>query len=245
MSNKTLRINKYLSQMGIASRRKADLLVEKGRVSVNGQVVKQLGLKIDPAVDLVSIDDEPVNRKSPKKTYYMLYKPRNVMTTLSDPEKRPCVGDILPQLQAHVFPVGRLDFDAEGLLLLTNQGDLAHQMLHPKFHVTKTYLVKIKGHPSPETIQKIKRGIKLEDGFIKPEFVKVDKILKENAWVKITISQGRKHLVKRIWQRFDHPVIRLIRTAFGPLQIKSMKPGQIRKLTKDEIELIESLGAQH
>ncbi|MEZ4820284.1 MAG: pseudouridine synthase [Bdellovibrionota bacterium] len=199
-------------------------------------------MQVDPLSDEVTLDDVPVGKPGKKKHYYALYKPQNVVTTLSDPEKRPCIGDLVKLMDTHVFPIGRLDFDAEGLLLLTNDGEASNKLMHPRYHVDKTYRVKVKGHPSKETVDKLKRGIKLEDGFVKPSSVKVEKMLKENAWVQMTIAEGKNHLVKRIWLRLKHPVIRLIRTDFGPIRIKDMKPGDLRKLSKVEIEAIQKVG---
>ncbi|MCB0271472.1 MAG: rRNA pseudouridine synthase [Bdellovibrionales bacterium] len=241
--SKTLRINKYLAQLGIASRRKADELLAQGRVSINGEVIKQHGVQVDIDQDEVEVDGVVVGKPNRKKHYYALYKPKNVVTTISDPEKRPCVGDLIKTFDTHVFPVGRLDFDAEGLLLLTNDGEASNRMLHPTYHVEKTYRVKVKGVPSKETMAKLAKGIKLDDGFIKPSFVKLEKILKENSWITMTITEGRKHLVKRIWLRLDHPVIRLVRTEFGPIKLLDLKPGEVRKLTPKEIQKIQSIGA--
>src|SRR5690606_2643139 len=136
-----------------------------------------LGFKLESLDQTIEVDGIPIDKPSKKKHYYALYKPKNVVTTLSDPEKRPCIGDLVSLMDTHVFPVGRLDYDAEGLLLLTNDGELSNALLHPKFHVEKTYRVKVKGRPSPETMAKIKKGIKLEDGFAKPTMVKVEQHL--------------------------------------------------------------------
>lgn len=237
-----MRLNKYLAQLGIASRRKADELIAQGRVSINGKQVRQLGVQVHPEQDEVAVDDVPVGKPGKKKHYYALYKPKNVVTTLSDPEKRPCIGDLVELMDTHVFPVGRLDFDAEGLLLLTNDGNISNKLLHPKYHVNKLYRVKVKGHPNKETIGKLRRGVKLEDGFVKPSEVKTEKKLKENAWVQITVGEGKNHLVKRIFMRVNHPVIRLIRTEFGPIKLGDMKPGDLRRLTKQEIQQIQKVG---
>lgn len=244
--SKTIRINKYLAQLGVASRRKADELIAQRRVEINGKTVTEMGTQVDPLTQTVSVDGVDVGKpKKGKKHYYALYKPKNVITTLSDPEKRPSVGDMVATLDTHVFPVGRLDFDAEGLLLLTNDGDVAHALMHPSFDVVKTYRVKVKGVPSIETMALLKKGVTLEDGFIKPTSVKIEKALSQNAWIIIKVKEGRKHLVKRIFFRVSHPVIRLIRTDFGPIRLKPLKSGQIRKLNGQEIQALQAIGDSH
>ena len=233
-----IRLNKYLARTGIASRRKADELIRQGRVSIDGQVISELGYTLQTKPRSVEVDEVSVDLAAKKRDYYAFYKPKNVVTTMSDPEGRPCVGDYIKQLDKHLFPVGRLDFDAEGLLILTNDGDLAHRLSHPRFEVEKLYQVKIKGKPSPATIEKLKRGVKLEDGFIKPTYVKVVKSLKENTWVDIKVTEGRNHLIKRIWQRLDHFVLKLVRTEFAGITTKNLVPGQTRKLQPGEIQKI-------
>lgn len=235
------RLNKYLAQAGVASRRKADLLITQGRVTIGGKVIKELGhvLQAKP-VDL-EVDGSPIEPVSGKKEYFAFYKPKNVVTTMSDPEGRPCVGDFIEKMDKHLFPIGRLDFDAEGLLILTNDGDMAHKLSHPSFGIEKKYEVKVKGKPSPETIDKLRRGVKLEDGFVKPTFVKVTKVSKQNSWVDIKVTEGRNHLIKRIWLRLDHPVIKLIRSEFADIRLRDMKPGQIKKLLPHDISHLRDL----
>lgn len=231
-----IRLNKYLAQLGIASRRKADEMITQGRVSIDGETVRTLGVKVDPSSQEIAVDHVPVDKPPSRKDFWAFYKPKNVVTTLKDPEKRPCVGDWVDQMKTHVFPVGRLDFDAEGLLLLTNDGELSNRLLHPRYHVVKTYRIKVKGHPDNLILKKLRSGVKLEDGFIKPKTVKIEKQLKENSWMIIQVTEGRKHLVKRMCLRIGHPVIRLIRVGFGPLTVQDLKPGQMRKLTPQEIK---------
>lgn len=236
-----IRLNKYLAQAGVASRRKADDLIKQGRVTIDGKVIKELGFTLKEKPKSVEVDEASIMGASGKKEYYAFYKPKNVITTMDDPEGRPCVGDYIRKMDRRLFPVGRLDFDAEGLLLLTNDGELAHQLSHPKFEVEKTYQVKVKGKPTTETIEKLKRGLKLEDGFIKPTYVKVIKSLKQNTWIDIRITEGRNHLIKRIWQRLDHYVLKLVRSEFAGLSIKTMMPGEIRKLQTQEIQKLSKL----
>lgn len=234
------RLNKYLAQAGVASRRKADLLITQGRVSIGGKTITELGHVLQKKPVDLEVDGSPIEPVSSKKEYYAFYKPKNVVTTMSDPEDRPCVGDFIQRMDKHLFPIGRLDFDAEGILILTNDGDLAHKLSHPSFGIEKKYEVKVKGKPSPATIDKLRRGVKLEDGFVKPTFVKVTKVAKENSWVDIKVTEGRNHLIKRIWLRLDHPVIKLVRSEFAGIRLRDMKPGQIKKLLpKDFSHLLD------
>lgn len=236
-----IRLNKYLAQAGVASRRKADEMIKTGRVTIDGKVVKELGFVLQEKPKSLEVDAEPIQPASKKREYYAFYKPKNVVTTMNDPEGRPCVGEFIRKMDRKLFPVGRLDFDAEGLLILTNDGDLAHKLSHPKFEIKKTYQVKVKGKPSIETIDKLKRGIKLTDGFIKPTYVKVIKSLKLNSWIDITVTEGRNHLIKRIWQRFDHSVLKLVRSEFAGITIRNLAPGQIRRLQESDVKKLQSL----
>lgn len=234
-----VRLNKYLAQAGIASRRKADELITQGRISIDGKTITELGLVLQKKPVRLEVDGTPVDSVSGKKHYYIFYKPKNVVTTMSDPEQRPCVGDFIRKMDQRLFPIGRLDFDAEGILILTNDGDLAHKLSHPSFGIEKKYEVKIKGKPSHETLEKLKRGLKLEDGFVKPTFVKIVKTMKENTWVDIRVTEGRNHLIKRIWLRLKHPVIKLVRSEFAGIKAKGIRPGEIKKLgSKDLLHLL-------
>jgi 23S rRNA pseudouridine2605 synthase len=229
------RLNKYLAQAGIASRRKADEMITQGRVSIGGKTIRELGLVLQEKPKDLEVDGSPVEPVSSKKQYFAFYKPKNVVTTMSDPEDRPCVGDFIRKMDIHLFPIGRLDFDAEGILILTNDGELAHKLSHPSFGIEKKYEVKVKGKPSGETIEKLKRGLKLEDGFVKPTFVKVVKLMKENSWIDIRVTEGRNHLIKRIWLRLKHPVIKLVRSEFAGIKARDLKPGQIKKLQPKDL----------
>lgn len=235
------RLNKYLAQAGIASRRKADEMIAQGRVSIEGKVIRELGHVLQKKPVGLEVDGAPVDSVSGKKHYYAFYKPKNVVTTMSDPEDRPCVGDFIRRMDTRLFPIGRLDFDAEGILILTNDGDLAHRLSHPSFNIEKKYEVKVKGKPSPETLDKLKRGLKLEDGFVKPTFVKVVKSMKENSWIEVRVTEGRNHLIKRIWLRLKHPVIKLLRSEFAGIKLKDMRPGEIKKLLPKDISHLQDL----
>jgi 23S rRNA pseudouridine2605 synthase len=236
-----IRLNRYIAQAGLASRRKADEMIKQGRVTIDGKQITELGHVLKEKPVNMEVDGSPIVGTSTKKNYFIFYKPKNVITTMSDPEGRPCVGDYINKMDQHLFPVGRLDFDAEGLLLLTNDGDLAHKLSHPSFGIEKTYQVKVKGKPSDETIAKLKKGVKLEDGFVRPSHVKIVRVMKQNSWVDVTVTEGRNHLIKRIWLRLNHPVIKLTRYRFAGLSLKDMRPGQIKKLQTKDIQSLQKL----
>lgn len=241
---KTIRLNRYLAKQGVASRRKADNLIVAGRVEVQGKIIRELGFKISKNERDVCVDGVPLDPPSNKNFYFALNKPKNVVTTLSDPEGRPTVADFLPSTDTRIFPVGRLDFDAEGILLMTNDGDLAHKLTHPKFEVKKTYSVKVKGKPTHETLTKLRKGLRLEDGFAKPLFVELERTTQNHSWIKVTINEGRNHLIKRMWLRVGHPVIKLIRKEFAGITAKNLRFGEIRPLSKREIAHLLALNHQ-
>ena len=228
------RIQKYLSHAGISSRREAEKLIQEGRVVVNGKRVETLGMKIDPEKDKVKVDNKLVSLT--RKIYILLHKPKRYITSLHDPQGRPVVMDLLPELGAIVFPVGRLDYDAEGLILLTNDGDLAQKLQHPKYRIPRTYLVKVKGIPDLKDLIPLTKGIKLEDGFTLPARIRKLKEGENNSWVEITVREGRNHLIKRMFARIGFPVLKLIRTGFDGLKLIDLSPGQFRYLTNVEIE---------
>ncbi|MCB0327671.1 MAG: rRNA pseudouridine synthase [Bdellovibrionales bacterium] len=239
MSEKTIRLNRFLSLQGVCSRRKADQMIAEGRISVNGSTIRELGHKIEVKSGLsIEVDGVPIDIVIGKRHYYAFYKPKNVITTLRDPENRPCVGDYLDQFDIRLFPIGRLDFDAEGLLIVTNDGDLSHKLAHPKFKVKKTYSAKVKGKFPFPLAKKIAEGLHLEDGWVKPIHVSVEKTLKENTWVKIVLTEGRNHIVKNIFQHVGHPVLKLIRTEFAGIKLDKLQAGQFRELSSKELSSI-------
>ena len=221
--------------MGVASRRKADALIAAARVSIDGKVVTALGTKADPRKQEIAVDGVPLDRPSKRHTYYLLNKPRGVVTTLSDPEGRPTVRDLVPARE-RIFPVGRLDYDSEGALLLTTDGDLAHRLMHPRYQVQKTYLVKVKGKPTHETLKRIRNGIRLPDGFAKPVELVAERETKEHSWFRVTVAEGRNHLIKRLWLVVHHPVIKLIRTNFAGLTVSELRIGESRMLRPAEVQ---------
>jgi len=231
------RLQKILSEMGIASRRKAEELILEGRITVNGQIAV-LGTKADPGKDHIKLDGKLLLRPEPK-VYIMFHKPKSVVTTLHDPEGRPTVKDFLKKVKYRVFPVGRLDYDSEGLLLLTNDGDFAQSLLHPSKKVFKTYLVKVKGEPDEVKIGKLRKGIKLIEGVTAPAKIKKLRETENNTWFEMSIYEGRKRQIRRMFQEIKHPVLKLKRIKIGGLSLGDLEPGAYRFLTADETEKVK------
>ncbi len=250
------RLQKILAQSGIASRRAAEKYITEGRVRVNGEVVSELGAKADPQSDTIEVEGYGVVTAEPL-VYLALHKPIHVVTTLKDPEKRQTVIDVIEMSRAtgrksfegnmpRVFPVGRLDFDAEGLLVLTNDGALSNDLLHPRYHVPKTYVVKVKGRPEQRALDRLRRGVRLreEDGTTSrptaPAEVNVVRESPANTWLEVVIHEGRHHQVKRMFEAIGTQVIRLIRTEFGGIEMGDLDVGHWRFLTEGEVELLRA-----
>ncbi len=231
-------MQKILAEMGIASRRRAEEMIAEGRLRVNGKVAV-LGTKADPGRDHIKLDGKLLTGRAENKVYYMMNKPVNVMTTLEDPQGRPTVGDFMARIKMRVYPVGRLDFDSEGLLLLTNDGVLTHAILHPSKKIPKTYKVKIKGLLDDKDIARLRGGMHLADGKTAPAKVRKLRKLKENSWVEMTITEGRKRQVRRMFDHVGHSVLKLIRVKVGRVDLGPLPPGEIRSLTPDEIESLK------
>jgi 23S rRNA pseudouridine2605 synthase len=233
------RLQKALARAGVASRRAAEAMIVQGRVRVNDKVVTALGTKIDPGKDDVRVDGRRVPVTSPEKqehVYFLLNKPAGFLTTTKDDRGRKTVMDlVVGASQARIYPVGRLDFDAEGALLLTNDGELANLLTHPRYHVPKTYMAKVKGSPPEEKLDKLRKGIYLEDGPTKPAHVEIVEKAKVNTWVEITVTEGRNRLIKRMFWRIQHPVLKLVRTRFGALDTGGLRIGEYRELSKKEL----------
>lgn len=234
------RLQKALARAGVASRRAAEAMIVAGRVRVNEKVVTELGTKIDPGKDDVRVDGRKIPVTSPEqqeRVYFVLNKPPGFLTTTKDDRGRKTVMDlVVGASQARIYPVGRLDFDAEGVLLLTNDGELANLLTHPRYHVPKTYLAKVKGVPSEAKLDKLRRGIYLEDGPTKPAHVEVEEKMKANTWVEITVTEGRNRLIKRMFWRIQHPVLKLVRTKFGALDRDGLRLGEYRELSRKELQ---------
>jgi len=229
------RLQKILSKTGHASRRHAEKLIMEGRVKVNGVVVKNLGFKSDPRKDHIRVDGKPIGTFEPK-VYLVLNKPRGCVTTLDDPLGRPTIRDFLHGKKKRIYPIGRLDFDSEGLLILTNDGELHHRLTHPRYGIPRTYLVKVKGIPDVGAMRRIRAGIVLEDGVTLPAKVRIVTSLKRNSWMRLTVYEGRNRLIKKMCDAISHPVTRLRRIRYGPLTLGDLKLGKYRYLTSKEID---------
>ena len=234
------RLQKIIAHAGVASRREAERLIVLGQVAVNGTIVTKLGTKVDPARDIITVNGSVINT-SPEKLYVMLNKPAGYVSTVKDPEKRPIVMDLLDRVGSRVYPVGRLDYDAEGLLLLTNDGELAHKLQHPRYRISRTYEVKVKGSPPNGKLSLLRKGIQLEDGMTLPAKAAFLKKTLNNTWITVTLFEGRNRQVKRMCAAIDHPVMKIKRIRFGSLYLSSLALGRYRKLTKDEVKSLYSL----
>ncbi|MDN5761945.1 MAG: rRNA pseudouridine synthase [Microlunatus sp.] len=244
-----VRLQKVLAAAGLASRRAAEVLIEQGRVEVNGRLVLEQGLRVDPASDVIRVDGSRI--PPPRRHVYLaLNKPRGYVSTLDDPEGRRNLTDLLAQSKNRVaqrerlFHVGRLDTDTEGLLLVTNDGELGHKLAHPSFEVPKVYLAEVEGVVSPATLKRLRKGIKLDDGWVTPDAVKLVSTAADRSLVRLTLREGRNRIVRRTMDAVGHPVRRLSRTAIGPIRLGSLPLGQTRELTREELgallDLVES-----
>jgi len=239
-SSESVRLQKFLARAGVASRRQAEGLISAGRVRVNGETVTTLGVKVDPASDTVEVDGRRVQAARP--VWIALYKPRGHVSARRDPQGRPTIYDLLPGEYRTLFHVGRLDYDSEGLLLLTNEGDVAHRLLHPRYRVDRVYDVHVKGRLEQATLRRLRAGIELDDG---PARVHSAKLLKEPApeesAARVTMREGRKREVRRIFEAVGHPVLRLVRRRYGPISLGRLRPGQWRRLSPDELAALPRL----
>jgi 23S rRNA pseudouridine2605 synthase len=231
-----IRLQKVLAQAGLGSRRVCEDLIDARRVRVNGDVAV-LGRRVDPEVDVVEVDGAQIGVKA-GLVHYLLNKPAGFITTASDPQGRPTVVDLVPS-DPRVFPVGRLDADSEGLLLLTNDGDLTHRLTHPSYGVDKEYLVEVEGEPHRGALSRLREGVELDDGRTAPAKV----ALLDGRLLRITIHEGRNRQVRRMCDAVGFPVLRLVRTRIGPLTDRTLKPGAWRALTQDEVRSLERAAA--
>jgi pseudouridine synthase len=233
------RLNRFLAAAGIASRRRCDDLIREGRVSVNGAPVTELGVRIDPDADRVTLDGAPVRAEEGSRTL-VLYKPREVLVASSDARGRRTVVDLLADVPVRVFPVGRLDYRSEGLLVLTNDGDLAYRLAHPHFKVAKLYHVEVEGKVSAAEVKALAAGVMLEDGPTQPARVTVLARRKRTTLLEIELREGRKRQIRRMLALFGHRVTRLLRVKFGPLEIGDLGVGCWRDVLPEEIEALRS-----
>ena len=234
------RLQKILARAGLASRREAERWILEGRVTVNGTVVRKLGTQADAAKDAIKVDGKRV-KTALTPAYYALHKPPGIITTIRDPEKRPDLSQITARLgeKQRLFPVGRLDFNSSGLLLLTNNGELAQRLTHPRFGVKKVYRVKLSECPDEEDLALVRKGIRLEDGMTAPARIKVLEKLKKNAWVEIEIHEGRNRQVRRMFAALGYFVEKLIRIRVGPVSLSALAPGELRPLSQIEIKALK------
>jgi 23S rRNA pseudouridine2605 synthase len=233
------RLQKYLARSGVASRRASEELIAAGRVTVNGVCVTTAGHKVDPARDEVRIDG--VHVSPPLAHWYvLLHKPAGVVTTMDDPQGRPTVARFVPEEAPRLFPVGRLDRDTTGLLLLTDDGELAHQLMHPRYHVPKTYRAEVDGVPDDADLARLREGIDLDDGRTAPAAASLLETRGTTAVVSLTLSEGKKRQVRRMLSAIGHPTFALSRIAYGPLTLEGLAEGETRSLTADEVEQLRA-----
>lgn len=233
-----IRLQKYLARSGVASRRASEVLIAEGRVKVNGRVVTEMGTKVVPSVDEVRLDDAVVSLHTDHTTL-MLHKPAGYLTSMRDPRGRPCVAELVPcDRYPGLFPVGRLDFDTTGLLLFSTDGQLGNALLHPSHQVNKTYEAWVEGCPSEKSLQRLRQGLQLDDGPTQPAHVERVACRQNETLVRLTIHEGRKRQVKRMMAAVGHPVVRLHRKRFGPLELGDLPCGQYRELTQSEVEAL-------
>ncbi|MFL5343123.1 MAG: pseudouridine synthase [Gemmataceae bacterium] len=227
------RLNKLLAHAGVGSRRHCDELIAAGRVAVDGRRVRELGIRVDPATQQIFVDDVAV--KIERQVYWLVNKPRGYLCTNHDPGGRPRAVDLIPHVEQRVYTVGRLDEGSEGLLLMTNDGDLANRLMHPRFGVEKTYQVQVAGFPTREQMQTLLRGVFLSEGKVRPKVVKRLKTQGDSTWLKIVLSEGKNREIRRMLAKLGHKVMRLKRVAIGPIEIGTLAKGKARKLSLPEI----------
>ncbi len=233
-----IRLNKFLAQADVASRREVDKMIAEGRIKVNGQVIQMLGYKIDDEKDRVEVEGKRVEREE-GMIYLMINKPPGYLVTFKDHFQRPTIQKLLPPLKRRVFPVGRLDYDSSGLLLLMNDGELAYRLTHPRFKVPKVYSVKVKGEPDPSELTRLEKGIYLDGKKTAPAKIAQVRGDPKKSLLKIEIYEGRKREVKRMFQAIGHKVLQLQRINFGGLRLGSLKTGKWRFLTRKEIDSLK------
>jgi 23S rRNA pseudouridine2605 synthase len=234
------RLQKVIAHAGVASRRKAEELMAEGRVKVNGKTIKELGVKVSPS-DRIEVDGIPLEREEP--VYFLLYKPRGVISAVSDDKGRKVVTDFFEGIKQRIYPVGRLDYDTSGILILTNDGEFANLLMHPSNEIEKVYVAKLKGIPSKEKMKSLQRGIVLEDGKTAPaktKLLSMDK-KKQTAIVEISIHEGRNRQVRRMFEAIGHPVLKLKRERYGFLTLQGLSAGDARELTAHEVKQLRTL----
>lgn len=235
------RLQKFLAEAGIASRRKAEELITAGKIKVNGKVITELGTKIDPQKDEVLYQDKKVSKKEVEMVYIMLHKPEGYVTTAKEQFGRPGVMDLVRDVKERIFPVGRLDYDTSGLLLLTNDGDLTYKLTHPKHDVEKTYIAKVYGTPDDMDLQKFRRGVFIDGRRTKPAKIQILEKGDRQSVVEIVIHEGRNRQVRKMCEAIKHPVAQLKRVATGELNMGDLPKGKYRRLTPKEVKYLKGL----
>jgi 23S rRNA pseudouridine2605 synthase len=233
------RLNKFLAHAGVASRRQCDALIAAGRVMIDGAVVRDLGTQIDPDKQHVAVDHQPIHAE--RLVYWLVNKPRGYLCTNYDPAGRPLAIQLVPQVSQRVYTVGRLDEDSEGLLLLTNDGDLANQLMHPRFGIEKTYLVQVAGDPTPEDLKKLLQGVWISEGRVRARRIKREKKQGASTWLRIVLNEGKNREIRRMLARLGHKVLRLRRIAIGPVQLGSLIAGKARRLSLPELSALQEV----
>ena len=236
------RLQKIIAHAGFASRREAETMIREGRVTVNGRVVTELGSRANAARDHIKVDGKLITRAEPHR-YILLYKPKEVMTTVEDPQGRKTVIDLVRGVRERIYPVGRLDFHSEGLIVLTNDGDLAFKVSHPRHGSVKTYHVKVRGVPEPRMVEKLQRGITIDGKRTLPCEIEQMKttgrnVDEGNSWYEVKLREGRTQQIRKMFQAVGHPVTKLRRVAIGPISDPKLTPGDWRELTKQEVKLL-------
>ncbi len=237
-SGEGIRLQKVLAAAGIASRRASENMIARGRVEVNGEIVREFGVRVNPERDTIRVDGARI--PPPRRhVYLVLNKPRGVVSTMDDPEGRPTLGDIQfdkkSWQQLRLFHVGRLDTDTEGLIILTNDGEFAHRLAHPSYDIPKTYLAEVEGFVDNKTIRRLEKGLRLDDGPVKPDKVKLIMRSDSKSLVEVTLHEGRNRIVRRMMDSVAHPVRKLSRTGIGPVRLQQLPPGEARELSREEL----------
>jgi pseudouridine synthase len=238
-----VRLQKILADSGITSRRKAEELIRNGRVTINGLVVTRLGTKADPNKDSIKVDNQAIQKHS-SKLYIMLNKPRGCVSTLSDPEGRKTIADLFRDIPTRLYPIGRLDYDTEGLMILTNDGTIAQLLQHPRHNISRTYLVKVKGLPERSVLNNL-TSIQLDGRPVGKLKLRVHKKTTQNTWIELTIWEGRNRQIKRMFEAIRYPALKIKRIGFGPLKLdRNLKPGAYRFLTGGEVKMLNYILSQ-
>lgn len=234
------RLQKVMAHAGVASRRKCEEIILQGRVTVNGEKVDQLGVKVKSS-DRIELDGIPIYKEEPR--YFLFYKPKNVISAVSDDKNRPVVLDYFPQIEERIYPIGRLDFDTTGLLLLTNDGEFANRLMHPSYQVPKVYIASLDGIPTPEELKQLEKGVQLDDQITAPAQAKLVTMKRSNrtSVVRLTIHEGWNHQVKRMFAAIGYTVTRLKREQFGFLTLGDLNPGEWRELTAFEVDKLSKM----